>query len=186
MMWSLGKKGKKLSVTANVALSSGLFVPYHTRVRGGEDGKDPVGTVQVDGEATGDGSAGTVAVNIRMVREQFGFACMWVPTYIEIGTTENAVNVCEFRYRQEGNARLSGDMVEIVTTVAAFTQDGALLQLRGMPLEGVGVALVDVLRITFPSNTNTDFYHLHAFGPIYDLEVIRRKGGIAELIAGVT
>ncbi len=160
------------------------YVPWHTRGRG--EGNGLVGTLSVDALATGDATGGTVAINLRMTREVFGFPMLFVPTIINTKDNLAAAEEVLFIYTPEGNGRLLSRLEEGVLALDAGGVNTAIMTNTSVPIEGVGSeANLDVFSVVWNTNTNSLAYHLHMFGPVYDLQVIAKLGILDQLAAGL-
>ncbi len=172
-----------MAKTVNQDVNSvGLYTPYHTRERGGADGL--VGTLYVDGAAVGDATGGALTIQIRMRRQEFGFPLIWVPTVIVGSDNLAAAEAIQFSYDSTGNRRIDGGLVQTVLAVRSI-DNAAVMQNVSVPIEGVSDAQAVVFGTIWPSNTDTKVYHLHMFGPVFDLQVIARQGDVDVLLAGM-
>lgn len=159
-----------------------LYVPYHTVMRGGPDGMDPVGSLQVNAEATGDAGGGVVNIILSMLRQPFGFPILWAPTMVS--ATDNLASAEDVAL-SFSSGRLITDMQQTITMVAtANAGDLGNAKELGVSLEGRD-AVVTVATATWSTNTDTKSYHLHMFGPVYDLQLIALKGRISDIMAGL-
>lgn len=172
-----------MAVSTTTAVSGGLYVPFHQKSRG--DGYTPVGTLYVDGGATGAAGGGTVSIAISMRALEFGFRLAWVITQMSISDNLGTAEVVELSYQAAGNRRINSAIVFAQSTLDAGAQDGALLEIGAIPIEGVSQTQGDVFKAQWQTNTDTKSYHLHAFGPVYDLELIAQSGRVPPLLAGI-
>lgn len=173
-----------MAVDTTVFVSAGLYVPYQTRYRG--IGTGPVGTVYVDGTATGAAGGGTVTLSIAMRAIEFGFKVLWIPTQVSVRDTLASAEVVEFVFDAAGNLRLdSAVVIPAVTVAMAQGGNSVLLDIGGIPIEGVTQAQGNVLRAVWATNTDTKAYHVHAFGPVYDMESMAKSGVLPDLMAGI-
>ncbi len=176
-----------MSVSTSIDGNEGLYVPF----RGFDRGAGAVGTLDIQGKTTGDGSGGTVAINIQMQRIMFGFHLIWVPTLVSIfDTLATAVDV-ELLLRGLGQERILDFHAEIVTmTASTFTVRnlGRAVNLA-LPIEPQSDTLGTVLSAGWATNTNALLYELHVFGAVYDAEALAKgkaEGKAADvLLAGV-
>lgn len=175
-----------MSVTTDVAVSGGTYIPFRTARRGGVAGRDAVGTLSVDIETVGNGTGGTVTLGMTMARGNFGFHALWVPTRITVVDTLATAEVVVIAFVSAGNDRLRGPLDEAVLSIdrgddrnIGVAKEFAILIDPGSRVEG------QVLSALWQSNTDTKSYHLHAYGAIYDAEIIAREGGVSELVAGL-
>jgi len=175
-----------MSVTGTAAVRDGIYQPWHTPWRGGPQGKDPVGTLVVDGGVVGDASGGSVTVAIEMRRTEFGFRVLWVPTQITARDNATAENV-NLAFVSNGNKRIATDLVEaLVMVLGASSTNSGRGTLSALPIEGSSEADSQrVLSAVWDTNADTKTYHLHAFGPVFDMEQIAREGAISEFLSGV-
>ncbi len=174
-----------VSTTTNV--EDGLYVPYRTGRRGGEDGSDPVGTLFVNAEATGDATGGTLTVKIKMRSQEFGFPAVWVPTLVVLLDDLAAVETPLFQFASTGQERLSVSVHEAILSVrGGGTSNTAVVDALGVAIDPDLVAGGDVMIAIWASNTDTKSYHIHAYGPIWDGQLLAMsQGRIPDILAGV-
>jgi len=169
--------------TTRFVNASGLYVPYHQARRATESGL--VGTLDVDAEATGAAGGGEVSITIAMRREEFGFPLLWVPTKVSSRDNLAAAEEVAIFFISAGNRRLSDNVFEVLLAVRQGTTDAAVMENIAIPIEGVSETQQGVLGATWSTNTDTKTYHLHAFGPVYDLQLIARLGLVDPMLAGI-
>lgn len=167
-----------------VNMEDQLYVPLHSRVPGGDDGKSPVGTVSIDMGTVGDATGGLARAQLKMRRIEFGFRPIIVPTLITVQDNLAAVGVVEVEYSQS-QWRLGTSTNLVVTTVAGPNINQVSVPLNGMVFEVEPQAVTEVLLVSWATNTDTKIYHCHIFGAVFDAEVIEQRGSISELLAGV-
>lgn len=172
-----------MAVSATRFVSAGLYTPYHTLGRGGSNGL--VGSLSVDAEATGDSGGGSVTVALNMGRQEFGFPILWVPTVIAIRDNLAAAENVALIYDSTNNRRLAASFHEVVVGLRSGATNTALMSNVSIPVEGDAVAPAGIFAAIWPTNTDTKSYHLHMFGPVFDLQVIAKQGEIDLLAAGV-
>lgn len=172
-----------MAVTATLSAADGVYVPFRTR-RTPANGL--VGTLSMRTTVTGAAGGGTAAITFTMSRREFGFHAIWVPTIIQLHDNLATPEVVAFRYRAAGNERLQGDIQDTVTTVEANSVNQGLVSLRGVIIDPNVRVSTAVMLATWDTNTDTKVYALHAFGVVYDGEVLARRGPVAELMAGLT
>lgn len=178
-----------MTVTETVDVSTGLYVPFRTGRRAGWNGSQPVGTVSLDAEATGDSGGGKVSLSVSMPRFVFGFHPIWMITQIECLDNLAVAEVVFFRYVATGNERLQGNLGEAQLAVrhAAAANNVALFTIGGVPIEPDQLVAADVVLVEWSTNTDAKTYHLHVFGYLFDAEEIARGDGmIGERLAGLT
>lgn len=175
-----------MSVSANTAMSGGHFVPFRMRKRGGGSGTDPVGTLHVNAEVTGDSSSGSVTATITGVKDTFGFPAMWVPTLIAVqDVLASLVNV-RIVFGQVGNDRLEATMSTPIIMTAIGGVNMGVLGNSSVLIDSSGVqAAADVLSAIWPTNTDGFLYHLHVYGPVYDGQKLAEADNLPELLAGL-
>lgn len=172
-----------MTLVVNALLENGLFVPYHQAERG--QGNGLVGTLSVDAAGTGDASGGTFSLNIQMSRQEFGFTPVFVPTAIYCQDDLATLEVVRLAYLSQGNRRLQSDLVEVVTPVAQSGFNfGQKLEVS-VPIEGRDRTDRTVFVGVWFTNTLNEVYHVHMFGPVYDLEILARSGYVDPLMAGL-
>ncbi len=88
-----------MSVTASAFVASGRFVPFRTKRRGGFDGGEPVGTLYVDAQVTGDGGGGSATAEIAMASQEFGFPGIWVVTRVDVVDNQDAATVVFLQFQ---------------------------------------------------------------------------------------
>lgn len=172
-----------MAVDTTVAVENGLYVPFHQKSRG--DGYTPVGTLFVDGTATGAAGGGTVSLAISMRAQEFGFRLAWVITNLSISDNLSTAEAVEMSYQAGGNRRINGAIVFSAFPVDVGGQNAVLVEPGAVPIEGVNQTQGDVLKALWATNTDTKLYHMHAFGPVYDLELIALIGRVPDLLAGI-
>lgn len=171
-----------MSVEERTSMSVQHYVPF----RGADRAEGAVGTVNVDIQATGDGSGGTVKVVLDMSRVTFGFHALWVPTRVSSEDNIGAVEVVQLSWQRFGNERLAGTVTENVLTVRHGVENAAPFGELGLLIEPDLEVEAGVMQMLWQTNTDTKTYHLHAFGPVYDGEFMSRgRSGIPELLAGL-
>lgn len=172
-----------MAVVSNNEVEDGLYVPYHQLGRAGPSGL--VGTLHVDATATGAAGGGTVSIVVRMKREEFGFPILWVPTVIalvdNLAAAENAIA----RYEGAANRRISSTIHQIVTMLQVGTDNIGVVENLTVPIEGITGVDAAIFSGVWDTNTDTKIYHVHMFGPVYDLQMIADQGEIDILAAGV-
>lgn len=176
-----------MTVSTNVKVEDGHYVPFHTRWRGGPGGDEPVGSLAVDAGATGAAGGGTVSAGITMNAEEFGFRMIWIPTQIYIRDNLATAEDMSFSYEQAGNRRLNtNSTLRVLMTASAQSQNTGLVDGASIPIEPL-VATTDgrCMVAIWDTNTDTKSYHLHVFGFAFDMELIARKGGIGPLMSGI-
>lgn len=173
-----------MTVQVTRQVSDGLYVPYHQASR--SVGNGLVGTLFVDAEAVGDSGGGSVSILLQMRREEFGFPLLWVPTLIAVQDNLATAEVVDMVYTAGGNRRALGPIGEAVVTVdgAAGLNRGQMTNVT-LPIEGVALATASIMSADWASNVDTKIYHLHVFGPVYDLQLIARDGYIDDMAAGL-
>ncbi len=180
-----------ISVERNVVDQTvGLYVPFRTAQRGGVDGGDPVGTLSINAEVTGDGTAGTVQIEVVMQKLAFGFHPLWLVTDLTL-TDAGAAQVVIAVFDSRGNERLIGDLSQVGSSVAGpFTTSIFKATGNGVIIEPssllVATGAHEVMQGLWTTNTNGNIYHVHAFGYVYDAEILARSGRLAGLLGGLT
>lgn len=174
-----------MAISQNRALSDQLFVPWHTATRGG-DGSNPVGTIAVDALATGAAGGGTVTLRLQQSIEQFGFPLVWVPTWIAVTDNLASAEPVQLTLGSTGNRRLNADVSHTILTVAdGQGLNNGNLENVTVPIEGRTVADGTVITAVWDTNTDTKSYHIHAFGAVFDLQLLAREGQVWPLLAGL-
>lgn len=174
-----------MSISTTLKAEDGLYVPFRTGKRGGYLGGDPVGTLSLDSEVTGNATGGTAALLLTMNRDEFGFPIIFVPTFVSTRDNLAAPEVVRLAYVTAGNERISGDIEQHVLPLAgASALNVGNFDSIGIPIEGFGEDL-RVGQITWSSNVDTKVYHGHWFGYCFDAQLIAREGRIGELLAGI-
>ncbi len=174
-----------MTVEVERFLSSGDFVPFHQKVRGGVEGA--VGSLACDFEATGDGSGGSVWINVSAADIEFGFRYLFVPTFVFTrDTLASAANI-SFGWVGTSNRRLQvlESYAQTLVAIAASGVNHAKADPSGIVIEGRTRAQGRIMRIAWPTNTNTFVYHVHVFGTMFDAELIEKQGSIHSLLTGI-
>ncbi len=173
-----------MAVSTNRDVADGLFTPYHQRQRA--EGNGLVGTLSVNAEATGAAGGGSVTIILRMRRREFGFPILWVPTLIQCQDNLGTPEPVTLNYLSAGNRQLTANLTEVITPIdAGDVQDVGHALNVSMPIEGNETSIDSILSMKWETNTDTKIYHMHVFGPVYDLQVVARQGYIDELMAGL-
>lgn len=164
----------------------GLYVPF----RGFDREVGPVGTLSVDAQITGSASGGAVTLVITMARVEFGFHPIWIPTRVASNDELNTPEVVEFVFSQAGNERLNADYREaqLAAAVAGGT-NVAIFEALGVAIEPQEALATAVLTMIWSTNIDTDTYHMHVYGILYDGEALARGlragKGADQLLGGV-
>lgn len=172
-----------MTVTVNVAVADSLYVPF----RGFDREAGAVGTLFVDGNATGDAGGGNIVIRVFMGFIEFGFHPIWVVTRMSALDDLATPEVVNVAIANAGNERLDADLQENVLTLAGFDLNVANFGHLGVPIEPDSSTTGTVLIATWSTNTDTKAYHFHAFGLLYDAEAMARgkqKGRSADPLLG--
>ncbi len=177
-----------MAISQNRSVSDGLYVPF----RGFDREAGPVGTLDVQAQATGDGGGGTVAINIQWNYIEFGFHPIWIPTMISVQDTLASAIPVEVLFRGLGNERILDFHAEIVVTVASTftTRNLGKVSDMGFTLEApldAKETLQTVMSAGWATNTNALLYEIHAYGVVYDAEALARgkqKGKAPDVLLG--
>lgn len=161
----------------------GFYTPYHSIGRGVGNGL--VGTLQIDAEATGAAGGGIVVIRLKMKREEFGFPLIFIPTYVAVKDNLATAELVTLDYRAAGNRRMSSNVSEMITTLQNNNENAGLTTNTTIPIEGGDRTEQDIMTAVWETNTDTKTYHLHMFGPVFDLQVIARSGLVDPLLAGL-
>lgn len=175
-----------MSVAVTRSTSAGLFVPFRNANRGGGDGSEPVGTLSIDAEAAGDGSAGSVTIAIAMARLEFGMHPLFVPTYVNSEDSLVTAEEVEFQLDSVGNERIQDSLRQVVLAVDGLNRNVARFVNDGLIVEPSQSVEANVFVFAWKTNTNALTYHGHVFGYVYDAELLARAGGNFGLLAGLT
>ncbi len=147
----------------------GLYVPY----RGMDREAGIVGTLFIDGLATGDGSGGAIQIRIRMKRIEFGFHPIFVPTRVS-SFDDATAEVVFFQYVNAGNERISTFTREPKLGVAGFGGNSATFESLGIPIEPDQEDNAEIMGMQWTTNVTGKLYHAHIFGVMYDAEAMAR------------
>ncbi len=171
-----------MAVTSTHSLAEGLYIPFSQSVRGGPDGRSPVGTVNHQAADIGDGSGGTVILIMTMDPVMFGFRALVAPTFLSSRDTLATPEAVRVRYQASGR-RLSLSLDQMIVPVAGSGGSHGEYPAKGVVMEASGVAS-QALTWTWSTNTNTIVYEGHVFASVFDAEVIEKYGSISEFLAG--
>lgn len=163
-----------------------LFVPF----RGFDREAGAVGTLYFDAQAAGDGSGGTVTINVQMKKLEFGFHPLWIPTRVSTQDDLATAEVVAFAFRSSGMERLSGDLREASLALAvANSLNVAAFRELGVAVETQSLTNITVMQAIWLTNTDGKVYHVHIYGILYDGEALARgkRAGKApdQLLGGV-
>lgn len=174
-----------MSISSSVAIGDGLFVPFFQDVRGGKEGKSPVGTVNVDLSDVGEAGGGTVTLSLTMTREIFGFRAIVAPTLIVAADTLATAEAIRMQATFTGNRRLGNHMEQAVLALAAQGQNVAKFEESGLVFESDLLDETTILSFVWSTNTDTKIYNFRLFGAVFDAEIIEAEGSISDFLAGV-
>jgi len=174
-----------MAVSTNVGVASSDFTPFRTAARGGDDGYEPVGTLFVNGGATGDVTGGTVEALIRVRRDILGFPMIWIPTMISVSDTLAAAEEILVALNQNGNARIHADLQTAILTVRASGTNAGIITDLIVPIEPDQDSTTRIIQAVWATNTDGKAYHLHVFGPVFDRQLMAEGGRINPLVAGI-
>lgn len=173
-----------MSVSTSEELSQGLFTPFFQEVRGGHDGKSPVGTVHVNISDVGEAGGGTVSLNLFMSRLTFGFRAIIAPTLIVTADNLAAAEAVRLGFAI-GNLRLGVGLFEAELAVASEGGNRARFEPSGFVLQHDEVSSDVVMSVVWSTNTDTKVYDVDMFAAVFDAEVIEKHGSISDFLAGV-
>ncbi len=168
-----------------VSLGNALYVPFLQDVRGGKEGKAPVGTVSAHHTDTGDASGGTMTLTFQMERIQFGFRSIIVPTLLVTSDNLSTAEAVRLQYRNAGNRRIGEDYNQASLSVAGSAGNFAKFDESGLILENDVIGVTSALSFIWSTNTNTIVYFARVFAAVFDAEVIEAQGNISDFLAGV-
>lgn len=174
-----------MSVTGTVTVGDSLYVPYRTAKRGGEDGGDPVGTLSIDGEVTGDSGSGLAVINVTSRKFEHGFHPLIVPTLVSINDDLAAAEEVRFSLINTGNERINDNIHEVQLAVRADV-NVARFDRSGFIIEPDSLPGANIMSAVWQTNTDTKVYHLHVFCFMFDAELIAASGKLAGVLGGVT
>lgn len=172
-------------VVSNVAFRDGLYIPFFQQVRGGADGKSPVGTVHSTNTATGDVSGGAINLRHQLSRLSFGFRALIAPTLIVTIDNLASPEVVNLNFVQEANRRTSIDMVQAALAVAGQQGNAAKFEESGILLEHDNIGLGDSVALIWSTNTDGKVYISNVFAAVFDAELIEANGSVSDFLAGV-
>lgn len=172
-----------MAISVLRSAEAGNFVPFHTLNRGGDNGL--VGTFFVDAEVTGDSGGGGVTLRQGLGRNDLGFPWLWVPTIVASRDNLATAEVVTFIYDLTNNRRLSASLHETKLALQAGAVNAALMENTSVPIEPDSDVSAEVFDVIWQTNTDTKIYHLHMFGPVYDLQLIAAGGHVDEFAAGL-
>ncbi len=171
---------------ATVAIdeTNSTYVPFRGIV-GRSPG--PVATLDLHGDATGDGSAGTVQIQFTATRLMFGFHPILVPRMVDADDNLAAAERVRVGFEATNNERLSESHQVIA---ASFAQQGTVnvntldREQFALLIEPETAAAGLIYTFNWATNTNLKVYHAHAFHLVYDAEAMARDGVYLETILG--
>ncbi len=174
-----------MSIASAFKVEDGLFVPFRTEKRGLVGG--PVGTLHVAVDDVGAAGGGNVEIAITMRRLEFGFRCIWVPTYAVTRDTLATAEVVRFAFEFTGNERLSRRVQSAKLAITASNVNYAAFTELAVVIDPDKDSDSNVIKFLWSTNVDTKIYEGEVFGPVFDAEVIRREGGggIRDILAGV-
>lgn len=172
-----------MAVDTTVFVANGLYTPFQTKKRGANG--SPVGTLYVDVGAAGAAGGGTVTAALAMRRIEFGMVIAWIVTGMAVSDTLVTAEAVQLAFFRQGNVRLASEIVFSALPVAVSGQNAVGVEPMAVPIEGVNQTQADIFKAIWSTNTDTKGYHVHLFGPVYDLELIAKSGYVPDLLAGI-
>ncbi len=158
-----------MAVAATRSVGSGLYVPF----RGIDRRVSPVGTLSIDATITGAAGGGTATITIAMAKDEFGFHPIWILTRAYVTEDNNVAQEVLFTYLAAGNERIQGSITEEVTSRVTINGDNVgNAGLLAIPIEPDQQSQADVFLARWAVNTDTNIYHLHMFGVLYDAQAM--------------
>ncbi len=174
-----------MSVAADIAINVGLFTPFMQDVRGGAEGKSPVGTLHIDQNVTGDGSGGIAQITMSATRIMFGFRAILAPTLIQAFDDLATPEEVRLQFGVTGNRRIGQGYEDARLAIAASGGNFTQFQPSGIIIESDTIAALNVLSWTWSTNTNAKVYRGRMFASVFDAELIEAQGSISDFLAGV-
>ena len=165
-----------MTVTDNTELGTALYVPF----RGVSRVVNPVASINMSLEATGDGSGGSVNAHVLANRIEFGFHPIVILTLVEARDNLAATSQRFLQYSSVGNERLQG-AITIPKVPIANGNDFISVWSGGelaVPVEPDGAAGRNIFTIQWATNTNVEVYRVFIFGLVFDAEAIAREVGV--------
>ncbi len=152
--------------TTTTLATAALYTPFRGVRRSGV-----VGTLHARMGATGDGSGGTVAIQLSMVGDEFGFPLLFVPTLIgaESPNQENPV----LTY-QAGIERIGGQGGEFERVLIHSVGNARNIAERAGSSPHISVVFnpdqpaVEVLQVIWATNTTSGSYTVNLYAMCYD------------------
>ncbi len=174
-----------MAVTGSVNLDDGIYVPFMQEVRGGHDGKSPVGTVHQTLQLVGAAGGGTVVQTWNIRRIMFGFRAIIAPTLIVTEDTLSTAEAVKLGFALTANRRLAVTTDQAALAIAAQGGNYAKFEESGILLESDTLTQQAALFFTWSTNTDTKLYQARMFAAVFDAELIEAQGSISDFLAGV-
>lgn len=174
-----------MSVTATVQIGDGLFKPLHQLVRGGSDGKSPVGTVHVLGQAVGDSGGGTAQILMQMRRIEFGMRCIFAPVLISVDDDLASPEAVRLAFSASANIRTTSTVDQSALTLASQGGNHAKFPPEGFLFESDTIATATLLQFIWSTNSDGKVYRAHLIMSVFDAELIEAQGSVSDFLAGV-
>ncbi len=174
-----------MAVSSSVGLESGIYVPFFQDVRGGKEGRSPVGTLAQTLREVGDGSGGTVVAGFSMQRITFGFRAIIAPTLLASSDNLATPEAVRLQFAASGNRRLGTSIDQAVVALAAPDKNVAQFDVSGLVLESDLLSETVVINFIWSTNTNLKEYDINIFASVFDAEIIEAQGSISDFLAGV-
>lgn len=174
-----------MSISTSVAFADGRYTPFMQKVRGGEDGRSPVGTISSSAIDTGEAGGGTVTIAHSLQRIVFGFRAIIAPTLIVASDTLASAEAIRLTFLTAGNRRVEQDLNQIQLAIAGQGGNFAQFQEGGIILESDLLTETNVLQFVWSTNTDTKLYFTRIFASVFDAELIAARGSVSEFLAGV-
>jgi len=129
-----------------------------------------VGTASFDVQVTGAAGAGAVTLSLLMSPDEFGFHVLFVPTLLGVEDTLGTKE--DVRIGWKATHRLTSLFREAIPTTTVLAVNFGTLRGASPALQPETVDQT-VLDAVWATNTDTETYHFHGYGVVYDLERLR-------------
>ncbi len=164
-----------MSVTDITLFQDGHYVPF----RGLAKGVQPAGSYSANMTGTGDGSGGTVNLQMSMRAIEFGMHC--ILTMVLVETNDNLTSAVEvlFQYSATpGNERIDSAGIlsirKLPVSSIGLNRAVYLGQDLPVPIESISAAGTTCFNVAWATNTTGKAYTARIFALLWDAEVLAR------------
>lgn len=174
-----------MAVSASVDLAEARYRDFFQEIRGGHDGRSPVGTLHAQATVTGAAGGGSVVHTYTGQRIMYGFRAILAPTLILADDNQASPTTIRLAFSEVANNRLAGQMDQVQLAVAGNGGNFAKFDESGIIVQSDVIATGASLIFVWSTNTDTKVYNSGIFFSVFDAELIEKHGSVSDFLAGV-